>query len=242
MQHLISAAQPRVKKPDFVRLLRHMGDSTKKAKDFAKNLYEEYRTKACTMAEAYKRFDEFSEQAVQSVGGEDLPDLNPMELQLCYDEYREDEEVRQVWEESGVETNIQMQTMFAPHLNGNSRSTQSPSSKAEAGKGKKLKASEIAEMQELMVDEMKRMTDQAMRAVMEEPGKPKWKAEVTIQMVQSLASAAVERRYGVSAEEMTLGGFQHAATLQKNERFAKASEKQQDILRMLARLCGQDSA
>lgn len=34
-------------------------------------------------------------------------------------------------------------------------------------------------------------------------------------------------RYGTSAEEMTLAGFQHAQMLQRNERFARASEKQQ---------------
>ena len=58
-----------------------------------------------------------------------------------------------------------------------------------------------------------------------------WKSELAVQMVQALASAAVERRYGVSAEEMTAAGFQHAAQLQKNERFMRATEKQQELHR-----------
>lgn len=44
-----------------------------------------------------------------------------------------------------------------------------------------------------MVDEMKRMTEQVMLCHRDDPGRT-WKAEVTIQMVQALASAAVERR------------------------------------------------
>jgi len=241
MQHLIGAAQPRVQKADFVQILQHMGDSTKKAKAFAKKLYEDYRSKACTIAEAYRRFDEFSEEAAKALqaNGEDMPDLSSVEMQLCYDEYRDDAEVKEAWDRSGAEMSLMMQASMTPMLTGGSRSsTSSPTN--EERKGKKLKASEVVEMQELMVDEMKRMTEQAMHSFRDNQGKEPWKAEVTIQLVQALASAAVERRYGVSAEEMTLAGFQHAQTLQKNERFGRASEKQQDILMMLARLCGQD--
>merc|ERR1712048_440451 len=92
----------------------------------------------------------------------------------------------------------------------------SPSSE-EKQKGKKLKSSEVVEMQELMVDELKRTVEAVSVAIRIGRGGP-WKAEVAVQMVQALASAAVERRYGVSAEEMTCAGFQHATVLQRNER------------------------
>merc|ERR1712176_1575710 len=73
MQHLIGAAQPRVKKAEFVQILRQMGDSSKKAKAFAKKLYEDYRAKTCSIVDAYKRFEAFSEEAAQPLGdGEEL--------------------------------------------------------------------------------------------------------------------------------------------------------------------------
>merc|ERR1712241_1322374 len=124
-----------------------------------------------------------------------------------------------------------------------SRSSPHNSNQDKDKKGKKVKASEIVEMQEFMVDELKRTTETALIALSKSlngNSKP-WKAEVAIQMVQALASAAVERRYGTSAEEMTLAGFHHAATLQKNERFVHATQKQQEILMGIASLFSQDS-
>jgi len=233
MQHLIGAAQPRVQKGEFVQLLRQMGDGAKKAKVFAKSLYEDYRAKTCDILRAYERFETFSEEATQAFnGGEELPDLSSTEMQLCYDEYREDPEVREAWDQAGVESNLLMRSaMFSP------AQASSPSSPAEEKKGKKLKASEIVEMQELMVDKMQVYTQAAIKALTEGAGGANWKAEVAIQMVQALASAAVEHRYGTSAEEMTMAGFRHATTLQKNERFMRATEKQQEILMTLAKQC-----
>mmetsp|Transcript_123610 Transcript_123610/g.357523 ORF Transcript_123610/g.357523 Transcript_123610/m.357523 type:complete len:550 (-) Transcript_123610:273-1922(-) len=241
MQHLLGAAQPRVQKAEFLHLLNHMSDSAKKAKGFSKKLCEDYRTKACSIGEAYDRFDEFTEQAAQAAQqAEEMPELSAVELQLCYDEYKEDEEVKRVWEQSGVETSLLMQTWMNLATPGAGSSAGTPKSPTDS-KGKRLKSSEVVEMQEFMVDEMKRLTQQVMMSHRDEPGRS-WKAEVTIQMVQAMASAAAERRYGVTAEGMTLAGFQHAHILQKNERFARASEKQQDILMMLARFCGHDPA
>lgn len=234
MQHLIGAAQPRAQKAEFMQVLSQMASNTTKAKAFAKKLYEDYRAKACSITDAYRRFEGFSEEQLQHEG-DGLPDLSSVELQLCYDEYREDEEVRMAWDKSGVESNLMMQAMMV----GNSRASCS-SANPDERKGKKLKSSEVVEMQELMVDELKRTTEAVTSALRKGVAAPPWRAEVAIQMVQALASAAVERRYGTSAEEMTLAGFQHAAVLQKNERFVRATEKQQEILMSIAKLCSQD--
>jgi len=233
MQHLIGAAQPRVDKAEFLQTLRQMGGSARKARVFAKKLYEDYRAKTCNIEEAYRRFDLFTEEQ-QPAAGEEPPDLSSVELQLCYDEYRGDAEVRSAWDQSGVESNLMMQAM----MSGGSRPSGSSAPGPEEKKGKRLKSSEVVEMQELMVDELKRTTELAAQAVRRAAASaPPWRAEVAIQMVQALASAAVERRYGTSAEEMTLAGFQHAAQLQKNERFVRATEKQQEILMSIAKLC-----
>ena len=95
-------------------------------------------------------------------------------------------------------------------------------------------------MLELMVDVLKRTTDALTSALRNGVATPSWRAEVAIQMTQAFASAAVERRYGASAEEMAFAGFQHAAALQKNARFVWATEKQQEILMSIAKLCSQD--
>lgn len=233
MQHLIGAAQPRIHKDEFVKILMHMGDSTRKAKAFAKKLYEDYRAKTCDIVEAYQRFEAYTEESARGPDGEEPPDLSSVEMQLCYDEYRGDATVMQAWEQSGVENNLMMQSM----MSGTSPASSSSPTR-EDKKIKKVKASEIVEMQELMVDELKRTTEASLLSLRGGTnGKHAWKAEVAIQMVQALASAAVERRYGTSAEEMTMAGFNHAATLQKNERFVRATEKQQEILMTVAKLC-----
>uniref|UniRef100_A0A7S1M369 Uncharacterized protein n=1 Tax=Alexandrium catenella TaxID=2925 RepID=A0A7S1M369_ALECA len=239
MQHLIGAAQPRVEKAEFVQILRLMGDNMREAKAFAKKLYEDYRAKSCDIAGAYQRFAAFSEAAQAQADGEELPDLSSVEMQLCRDEYAEDPEVRQLWEQSGAESSLAMQTAIAG-VAGVAGVARAPAPAAEEKRGRKLKSSEVVEMQELMVDELKRTTELA-AAVVKKGATPAWRADVAMQMVQALASAAVERRYGTSAEEMTIAGFQHAAVLQKNERFVRATEKQQEILMTIAGLCSQES-
>merc|ERR1719198_946575 len=103
MQHLIGAAQPRVEKGQFVKMLTHMGDGAKKAKVFEKKLYEDYRSKTVNIEKAYERFEEFIVEMVDQAkaDGEDLPELSPVELQLCWEEYREDADVKKAWEQSG---------------------------------------------------------------------------------------------------------------------------------------------
>mmetsp|Transcript_80256 Transcript_80256/g.186368 ORF Transcript_80256/g.186368 Transcript_80256/m.186368 type:complete len:482 (-) Transcript_80256:83-1528(-) len=225
MQKLIGASQQRTEKAEFLRVLRHMGENMKKAKAFSKKLFEDYRSKACTIAEAYQRFESFSE--AQQAEGEDMPDMSSVEMVLCYDEYRDDDEVRQTWDQSGVETNLLIQghTIMRP---------------TEEKKGKKIKPSEVTEMQELMVDELKR-TKEAAAAAIKKGGKAPWKGEIAVQMVQAIASAAVERRFGTSGEEMTLAGLNNAPALQKSDRFGRATEKQRDLLVSLASLCSQGS-
>merc|ERR1712039_764789 len=99
--------------------------------------------------------------------------------------------------------------MMQAMMVGTSPSRSSSSSTPVDSKGKKLKSSEVVEMQELMVDELKRTVEAVSVAIRIGRGGP-WKAELAVQMVQALGSAAVERRYGVSAEEMTCAGFQNA--------------------------------
>lgn len=232
MQRLVAATQPRVAKADFLQILQHMAEAAQKAKKFSKKLFEDYRVKQCDIATAYTRFEEFSADVAKEA--EHLPDLGPVEMQLCFDEYQNDPEVLSAWEQSGAESNPLMQAMVGP-----SSPAATPKVIAEERKKRKLKPSEIVEMQELMADELKRTTDAVEAALANGAGQGKpWKADVALHMVQSIASAAVERRYGISSQEMAVAGFQHAQTLQKNERFVRATTKQQEIFFRVSQICG----
>jgi len=238
MQTLISSAQPRAEKKDFLSMLRYMAESSKNAKAFGKKLYEDYRAKTINFAEAYKRFEIFSEDA-SGMGDPTLPELSPVEMRLCYDEYREDDEVKEAWADSGAEGNTLIQAMMCGGLTGPPPSLEGPEGGGDKKGGKKLKASDISEMQELMVDELKRTSIAFGLAISVGPAPDAgWKPDIAIPLTQALASAAVERRYNVSAEEMTIAGFMHAAQLQQNERFCRATEKQQEILSQLPGMCG----
>eukprot|EP00930_Biecheleria_cincta_P057940 TRINITY_DN4379_c0_g1_i3.p1 TRINITY_DN4379_c0_g1~~TRINITY_DN4379_c0_g1_i3.p1 ORF type:complete len:523 (-),score=135.94 TRINITY_DN4379_c0_g1_i3:71-1546(-) len=230
MQHLTSAAQPRVEKASFLKALRHIAESTQKAKVFAKKLYEEYRAKTCNVVDAYRRFEEFADSATQSAEGLE-EDLTPVEMQLCFDEYRDDPQVREAWTQAGAESSFLMSSMMT------GRSPSSGSAAPEDKKVKKTKPSEIVEMQDYMVDELKRICEAASTSMAGNSSATPWRQDIAMQMVQALASASVERRFGVGAEEMTMAGFQHAAALQKSERFVRATEKQQEILMQVAQLC-----
>lgn len=238
MQHLTGAAQPRVDKEEFLVILKHLASSNQKGKAFAKKVHEDYRLKQCNIADAYRRFEAFAEEASRLPEGmEEMPELSTVEMQVCFSEYQEDEEVRRVWEQAGVENTVAMHSMMVGAMSLGRSAPSTPL--LEDKKSRKFKPGDVLDMQELMVDELKRMTEASKEAIA--GADLMWKAEVAVQMVQSLASAAVERRYGVSAEEMTLAGFQNAGTLQKNERFMRATEKQQEILMSLAKVCSQDS-
>jgi len=191
------------------------------------------------VGEAYRRFEKFSEEVAALGDAAELPDMNSVEMQLCYDEYGQDPEVQRAWEDSGAESSAIMQSMMMG-TTGPMRGPNAPEPQTKPA-GKKSKASEIVEMQELMVDELKRTTDAA-AAHLEGANGCTWRAEIAVQMVQAIASAAVERRYGISPEDMTIAGFQHAAALQKNERFVRATEKQQEILMRIGGICGDPSA
>ena len=51
---------------------------------------------------------------------------------------------------------------------------------------------------------------------------------------QAVASAAVEDKFGVSAETLTLAGFKHGMTMMANPRFVEISQEQQRLLGEIA--------
>eukprot|EP00746_Dinoflagellata_sp_MGD_P077354 gnl/MRDRNA2_/MRDRNA2_31046_c0_seq2.p1 gnl/MRDRNA2_/MRDRNA2_31046_c0~~gnl/MRDRNA2_/MRDRNA2_31046_c0_seq2.p1 ORF type:complete len:504 (-),score=127.10 gnl/MRDRNA2_/MRDRNA2_31046_c0_seq2:102-1613(-) len=242
MAHLIGAAKPRVSKEQFIKILEQLAVSTKSARVFAKQLADDYRSKQCNIIEAYQRFKEFAESAGQaeaecSVDGEPMADqLSAVEMRVLYSEYADDERVQAAWVESSSEGRTLMEALASgvqdPSILPQTKAPESPS-----GGKKKLKPSEIVEMQELMVDELKRLTE---AVVLSRSGSPnqEFNEGLVMHMIQTLASSAVERRYGVTAEEMTLAGFQQKAILEQNERFKRATDKQKQIMMHLPRICG----
>jgi len=240
MQQLVGSTQARITKDEFLGVLGHMGKCSKEAKVFSKKLYEDYRSKTCAIPEAYRRFEEFSDSMAPP---DDLPDISQVEMQLCLDEYRDDAAVRQAWQQSGAEASMMLQSMMATGIFPPQMGGSAPSATEDRKKASKIKASDVIEMQELMVDELKRLNEATASALKKGGAEGhEWKPELLTQMIQALASAAVERRFNVSQEEMTMLGVQHAVVLQRNERFARATQNQQEILMQLPQLCQAASA
>merc|ERR1711879_442347 len=97
-------------------------------------------------------------------------------------------EVRQAWEQSGAAANLAMQNAMVGGLGGGG-SPSSSSTATEDKKSKKWKSSEIVEMQELMVDELRRATEAVQVAKRTSAKDLPWKGDLVVQMVQALASA-----------------------------------------------------
>jgi len=227
MQTLLACGKPRLDKDGFVKLLEEMSVQAVEAKAFMRQLFLEFSEQDIAIMEAYERFREFADNAKPTSAS-----LSPMEIRGCYDTYREHQEVADAWERSGQETQTTAQMM----MTGTMHPSQLP---APSKRLKKIKWNEIVDMQEHMVEQLKNVVGKITEAV--DAGCGQLKDELAIPLVQGLASAAVEKRYGIDAEEMTMAGFMHSAMLSTNERFTKASMEQQQVLMQLPALC-QDGA
>jgi len=224
-----------------LEILNHMEVSTKRAKGFARQLLEDYKAKNVDICEAYHRFEAFTDSVQNELtGGKELADLTSLELRFCYEEYKDDEKIRQAWENSGAEGGVMVQSMMSG-CHSFSSTTSPDEKRVLSAKGKKLKVSEIVDMQVVMVDELQRLT-QALTPALNNDDERLWKPEVMVQLFQALAHGAVERRHGVSVEEMAIVGFQYTQQLERNERFVKATEKQQELLNLIPRLCERRNA
>mmetsp|Transcript_38104 Transcript_38104/g.89264 ORF Transcript_38104/g.89264 Transcript_38104/m.89264 type:complete len:496 (+) Transcript_38104:119-1606(+) len=230
MHQLIGSVQLRVQKEQYVQLLTHMNDSARKAKAFTKKLHEDYRSKSIGINEAYLRFEEFTETSIaESV---DLPELSHVELQAAYEEYQADEEVRRLYAQIGAAAGSQPEAAAG----GAKPSKPLPASEDKKA-GKKLKAAELVEMQVLMVDELRRLVDDVVASLRQRGGKA-WKADIAVQMAHGLTSATVEKRYGMSAEELAQACLSNAASLQRSERFIRSTEEQHELMTKLSKLSG----
>eukprot|EP00811_Abedinium_folium_P028052 NODE_4311_length_1906_cov_9.616639.p1 GENE.NODE_4311_length_1906_cov_9.616639~~NODE_4311_length_1906_cov_9.616639.p1 ORF type:complete len:501 (-),score=161.47 NODE_4311_length_1906_cov_9.616639:292-1794(-) len=231
MQHLLSAGRPRVGKEEFLKILNCIGQTSQLTKAFTKQIYEDYRAKLSDIVELYKRFEDFTDKLPGE--GQDLADLTSLELKYAYDAYKDDDEVGRAWEQSGTACSVLVQSLL---LGENVKTPALSLVGLEDRRGKKLKASEIVEMQDFMVGELKRLAD-ALAAAISAGCKVTFKPDLMVQMIQAIAHMAVERRHSVTTEEMTIVGFHFAQQLQRNERFMRATEKQQELLVFIPRLC-----
>eukprot|EP00397_Hematodinium_sp_SG-2012_P042202 GEMP01046630.1.p1 GENE.GEMP01046630.1~~GEMP01046630.1.p1 ORF type:complete len:466 (-),score=115.74 GEMP01046630.1:247-1644(-) len=227
LQALLSYGKPRLDKEKFAVLLGEMATQGVEAKTFMKQMALEYSNQQISVAQAYEKFQIFANDA------KELSDvLSPMEMKACYEGYKHHEDIADAWERSGQEMQITLQMMMSGTLDPNQ--LPQPSKKL-----KKLKTHDVINMQEYMVEQLKSIVGEIVQAV--DSGCDHLKDELAIPLIQGLASAAVEKQYGISAEEMTMAGFVNRATLCTNERFLKATTEQQQILMQIPRIC-QDGA
>mmetsp|Transcript_6234 Transcript_6234/g.14912 ORF Transcript_6234/g.14912 Transcript_6234/m.14912 type:complete len:504 (-) Transcript_6234:44-1555(-) len=229
MHQLIGSVQLRVQKPEFAQILRHLGESSRKAKAFGKKLYDDFRNKSIGINEAYRQFEEFAEQSMQEAAHlQDLPQLTPVEITAAFEEYGDDPEVRQLFEQIGPAYQLQ------PDLVGATSKLTKPRGEDNRKGRKALRPSELTEIQVHLVEELRRIVKAV--GARDKTDRP-WKGEVAVQMAHALSNAAIERRYGATAEEVANASVQHAGTLQRSERFVRSTEEQHKLLTKLSKLC-----
>mmetsp|Transcript_24644 Transcript_24644/g.36747 ORF Transcript_24644/g.36747 Transcript_24644/m.36747 type:complete len:272 (-) Transcript_24644:513-1328(-) len=264
MQHLIAATNPLpMDKEQFLKLLQTLGGCTQKAKTFTKSLLEEYRSKTSTIDQCYQKFTDFLEESNKSAGeAEGFPEVGQVEMLVLFDEFGSDPEVKKLWEESGCGFPGGTGPMGGagggvagalpgpagaaaggmgrglPALgNGGMGATNSEEQKVVVSKNKKpLKAAEVVDMQEYLVDEMRRICEAL--AASAKPGKP-MSGEVAMQMVQAFAIGAVEKKFNITPNDFVAASMTHAAAAQRSERLMRASERQHEAMMQLARACGE---
>jgi len=230
MTTLLAFGKPKLSKDKFEVVLNEMSQQTADAKKFMKNLYNEYEAGNVNIVQAYEKFVTFADNSESKMQTEPLM---PIELRSCYDAYKNSPEIQDAWERSGQETQIAVQMMMMSGGNMPPGKMPTPSKKL-----KKLKINDIIQMQELMVEDLKKILVDIGQSVDNGlPGSEKWRDDLAIPLIQGLASASVEKRFSVNAEEMTLAGFLNAAVLSTNEKFLRATMEQQQILSQVPKIC-----
>ena len=111
----------------------------------------------------------------------------------------------------------------------------------------KLKVNEIIDMQELMLDELKKFTKELEEALKkgaedrelnsgffgsgkEDSKEFVLKDHLCVPLVQSMATMGVYKRYQITGEEMSMAGYIKAPILATNERFLQVTYMQQQVM------------
>jgi len=228
MQALLAMGKPKVNKDKFETMLNEIAAQGVAGKQFVKALHDEYEAGGLNMVDAYNRFEKFADSAQTSM---QTSPLQPVELKACYDAYKNFPEIQDAWERSGQDT----QVLLGQVLTGQKSPMDLP---PPSKKIKALKVQDIIEMQELMVQDLKNIVEEIGKAVDSGAnGVDKLRDDLAMPLIQGIASAGIEKKYGINSEEMTLAGFYNAATLSINEKFINASMQQQQILSQVPAVC-----
>ncbi|CAD7928104.1 unnamed protein product [Amoebophrya sp. A25] len=231
MSQLTAYARPRLNSEQFRCYLLELGKQHRRMKDGSKELHEAYLRSKLSFLEAYRRFEvitiEVSECAMQ------FESLNPQEMREHYELYRDDhDDMRKLWDESEQE----LQTLMAMAAMGSTMGRdQVPRFDPRNGSKRcqrvqKMKIQDVVVMQESLAQELQTLVSAFSQALRDTAGVVQWKDSLVIGLLQGFASLAVEKKYHVTADEMALAGFVHAATLSGNDRFMQATMQQQQLL------------
>ena len=223
MKELYSYTKPRITRSELLTALNSVTDKSDALKALAKQL------RKIPIIEGYDKFIQFTESQESSAvlsNPFEARDLYDRHLRSCND--AEAKELKESWEKSGLELSMFMQAVLMMQQDP-SMGMPPPPPPAVFKKHDMPGPKEVVQMQEALVKELSEISREILAVA-----PAHFQAEPLVAFAQAMASAAVEEKFSVTAETLTLAGFKHGMTLSSNERFVQTSQEQQRLLGEIA--------
>mmetsp|Transcript_57184 Transcript_57184/g.152764 ORF Transcript_57184/g.152764 Transcript_57184/m.152764 type:complete len:496 (-) Transcript_57184:204-1691(-) len=229
MQHLMMAAKPKVDRDQLIEMLKQLSVVNQKSKAMHKSLAEAYKAGDFDWEKQYGRYIEMQEDAMAAT----TADVDPMDLRIAYNALKDgDQELQQEWETSGADKMTTglcfMRGIPPPPIENDPKKPR-----------KQIPPERIVECQELLVESLKGVVA-SVRKVPEETRRS-WNTLMGITLCQTIASAAIDEKYGLSEDELVMHGMQHQMVLSGNSRFRKAIQTHEVTVQLLQKLIGDGS-
>jgi len=228
MRLLHSFTKPRVSRSELIAALKNFTQKGEALRALSRKILN------FPVEEGYGEFLKFSENQANSIGLLSNPfeakDLVERHLRGSWaDDARE---LRDAWDNSGLELSMFMQACLM--LSQDPSMGPPPPPPASLLNSRNLPSAEqVMKMQETMVAELSRLSKEILALA-----PANFQAEPLVAFAQAVASGAVEAKFGVTAETLTLAGFKHGMSMMANPRFMEISQEQQRLLGEIAAAAG----
>ena len=223
MKELYSFTKPRITRSELLKALVSVTEKSDALKALAKQL------RKIPVLEGYAQFIAFTESQESSAvlsNPFEARDLFDRHLRSCTE--AESKELKDAWEKSGLELSMFMQAVLMMQQDP-SMGMPPPPPPAIFKKHDMPGPKEVMQMQEALVKELSEISQEILAVA-----PANFLAEPLVAFAQAMASAAVEEKFSVSSETLTLAGFKHGMALSSNERFVQVSQEQQRLLGEIA--------
>ncbi|CAD7927667.1 unnamed protein product [Amoebophrya sp. A120] len=236
MSVLISHARPRLTAENFRGLLAELARQNKKMKSNMSEMYAAWSGGKKSLLDCYRTFEGLTQEIHEAAA--QFEQISPVEMREHYDLYKDAyPDMSKLWEQSEQELQTMMTMAAVQGSWGPGGMPQMPpAAMAKPGSSQrslkvcKMKAADVINMQEMMVSELQKLIQALSQTLRDCAGVVQFKDQLLVGLVQGMASTSVDKKFQVSADEMALAGFIHAAQLGQSERFMQSTMQQQQLL------------